>query len=93
MIPNDTLSEVLKYLVDHEEFKSIDSLESISRNDVRVALLRLADKLDEESKAEQEETLQNFQNFEELSVKVKTLLSNLSPGECKKLFKQFGLGN
>lgn len=93
MIPNDTLSEVLRYLVDHEEFKSVDSLESISRNDVRVALLRLADKLDQEVKAEQDETFQNFQNFEELSAKVKTLLSNLSPGECKKLFKQFGISN
>ncbi len=93
MIPNDTLSEVLRYLVDHEEFKSVDSLESISRNDVRVALLRLADKLDQEVKAEQDESFQNFQNFEELSAKVKTLLSNLSPGECKKLFKQFGISN
>ncbi len=93
MLPKETIGEVLRYLVDHEEFKSVDSLESITRNDVRVLLLRLADRLEAEAKQEQEDTLQDYQNFEELSVKVKTLLSNLSPGECKKLFRQFGLGN
>jgi len=93
MIPKDTLSEVLRYLVDHEEFKSVDSLGSISRNEVRVALLRLADTLDEQSRQEQGEELQNFQSFEELSLKVKSLLSSLSPHECKKLFKQFGVSN
>ena len=92
MIPKETLSEVLRYLVDHEELKSIDSLGSISRNDVRVSLLRLADKLEEEARKEQDEDFENYQNFEELSHKVKNLLSSLSPNECKKLFKQFGIG-
>lgn len=93
MIPKDTLSEVLRYLVDHEEFKSIDNLGSLSRNDVRVALLRLADSLDEQARQEQGEDLQNFQSFEELSLKVKTLLASLSPNDCRKLFKQFGISN
>lgn len=93
MLPKETISEVLRYLVDHEEFKSVDSLESIRRNDVRVILLQLADQLEAEAKREEEESLQNYQNFEELSIKVKSLLSNLSPSECKKLFRQFGIGN
>lgn len=93
MIPKETFSEVLRYLVDHEDFKSIDALETINRNDVRVAFLRLADRLEEEAKKEQESGFDNFQNIEELSLKVKSLLSTLSPSECKKLFKQFGIGN
>ncbi len=91
MIPKETLSEVLRYLVDHEELKSIDHLGSISRNEVRVGLLRLADRLEEEARKEQEDDFENYQNFEELSLKVKNLLSSLSPTECKKLFKQFGI--
>ncbi len=93
MIPKETLSEVLRYLVDHEEFKSIEALGSFTRNDVRVALLKLSDRLEEEARQEHGENLQNFQSFEELSLKVKNLLASLSPNECKKLFKQFGVSN
>lgn len=91
MLPKETLSEILRYLVEHEEFKSIDDLGSISRNEVRTALLELASHLQIEAKREQNLNSGSYQNYDELSPKVKHVLSTLTPREFQALLKQFGL--
>ncbi len=90
MIPKDTLSELLFYLADHEEFKSVESLGSFTPQEVRDVLRELA--LSLRQQADQEETGKiDVKHLEELSSKVKHALSTLTPRELKSLVKHFDI--
>lgn len=91
MLPLETLSELLKYLAEHEEFRSLSELGSISPDEVRVALRDLSNYL--RQKADKERTTAKIdpKHFEELTPKVKQVLSTLTPREFQILFKQFGI--
>ncbi len=90
MLPKDTLSEILLYLVEHEEFKSIDKLGSLSQKEVREGLKELAFSLRQEIDREQSGTV-DIKHMQELSPKVKHALSTLTNRELQTLIKSFGI--
>jgi len=93
MLPKETLSELLLYLVEHEEFKSLEALSSLNPSQVRAALKELAFELKRETEKERDLSKIAYKHFEELSPKVKQVLSTLTPREFQILFKQFGVEN
>ncbi len=90
MLPKTTLSELLLFLAEHEDFHSIESLGSFTSAQVREALKDLAFSLRKQASEEQSSAKIDFKHFEELSPKVKQVLSTLTPRECQTLFQHFG---
>ncbi len=93
MLPKETLSELLLYLAEHEEFSSLQALNSFNPAQVRAALKELAFELRRESEKERDLSKMAYKHLEELSPKVKQVLSTLTPREFQTLFKQFGVDN
>ncbi len=93
MLPKETLSELLFFLVENEELKSIEKLGSFSPTQVREALKELAVQLRQEADKEQDYSKIDYKHFEELSPHVKQVLSTLTPREFQTLFKHFGYEN
>ena len=93
MLPKETLSELLFYLVENEEFHSLQSLGSFSTPQVKEALKELALHLRQEADKENDLSKVNYKHFEELSPRVKQVLATLTPREFQTLFKHFGYEN
>jgi DNA-directed RNA polymerase sigma subunit (sigma70/sigma32) len=93
MLPKETLSELLNYIADNEELKSIEQLGTVTPHEVRTALRELATELRIESLKEQDLSKSDYQKHDELTRKVKQVLSALTPREFQILFKQFGIEN
>ena len=93
MLPKDTLSELLFFIVENEEFKSIEKLGSFSEREVKEALRDLAVGLRQEADKERGLSKVDYKHFEELSPHVKQVLSTLTPREFQILFKHFGFEN
>jgi hypothetical protein len=93
MLPKETLSELLFFLVENEDFLSIEKLGSFSPNQVKEALKELALHLRQEADKESDLSKVNYKHFEELSPQVKQVLSTLTPREFQTLFKHFGFEN
>ncbi len=86
----DTVSELLIYLAEHEEFPSLKNLREFKKEEVCDMLKELAQSLKEASLTEggfQKADLNGF----ELSSKALSLISALSPREENILFKSFKL--
>ncbi|MFO1518849.1 MAG: hypothetical protein U1F57_04175 [bacterium] len=93
MLPKETLSELLFFLVENEELKSIERLGSFTPTLVKESLKELAVQLRQEADKEQDYTKIDYKHFEELSPHVKQVLSTLTPREFQTLFKNFGFEN
>ena len=90
MLPKETLSELLLYLVEHEEFLSVQSLGSFTPKQAKEALKELAFVLRQEADKDQPEKL-DLKKLEEISPKVRHALSTLTPRELQMLIRQFGI--
>lgn len=90
-LPKDTAVELLRYLAEHEDFKSLDALEpdGLTRETARAVLRELADNLQKEVDAEGRP--REAGDLAHLSGEAKRILSYLSPREEKALLKAFGL--
>jgi hypothetical protein len=93
MLPKQALSELIFYLAEHEEFRSIESLGTFTTAEVKNALRELAFQLRREADQEQDLSKMDYKHLDELSPKVKQVLSTLTPREFQTLFKQFGIEN
>ena len=93
MLPKETLSELLFFLVENEEFPSIERLGSFTPIQVKEALKELALHLRQQADKENDLSKVNYKHFEELSPQVKQVLSTLTPREFQTLFKHFGFEN
>jgi len=93
MLPKETLSELLFFLVENEDFLSIEKLGSFSPSQVKEALKELALHLRQQADKETDLSKVNYKHYEELSPQVKQVLSTLTPREFQTLFKHFGFEN
>ncbi|MBL7684420.1 MAG: hypothetical protein JNK65_00070 [Deltaproteobacteria bacterium] len=90
MFPKETLSEILFFLAEHESFSSVQKLGSLTPNQVKEALRSLASELKQQAIQEQDLSKVDYKKLDELSPKVKQVLSTLTPREFHTLFKNFG---
>ena len=92
-MPKDTLSELLLFLSENEEFSSMSKLmgEGITSEEVRAALRELAVGLRQEAAAEAAKQAYDAKKDSHLSKDAKTIISYLSPGEERALLTAFGL--
>lgn len=90
-LPKDTAAELLKYLADHEDFKSIENLgvSDVTSVEVKALLREMANQLAVE--AGETRTSYDVKNCGILSKKSKNIISCLSPREEKSLISAFGL--
>ena len=93
MLPKETLSELLLFLVENEEFRSIEKLGSFTPLQLKEALKELAVHLRQQADRETDLSKVDYKHFEELSPQVKQVLSTLTPREFQTLFKHFGFEN
>ena len=93
MLPKETLSELLFFLVENEEFRSIEKLGSFTPIQFKEALKELALHLRQEADKEHDLSKVNYKHFDELSPQVKQVLATLTPREFQTLFKHFGFEN
>ncbi|MBI3540584.1 MAG: hypothetical protein HY073_00280 [Deltaproteobacteria bacterium] len=93
-MPKELFVDVLDYLADYEHFEGLDKVLEGDHTvlDLRSAFRELSLYLRHEIEAEKgEKSLPNFQKDERFSIKVRELLSILSPGDERKLLDHFGL--
>ena len=93
MLPKETLSELLLFLVENEEFKSLEKLGSFTPAQVREGIKELAIHLRQQADREHDLSKVDYKHFEELNPRVKQVLSTLTPREFQTLFKHFGFEN
>lgn len=89
-ISNETASELLLYLVEHEDFPSLKGLKTFSKEEVIEILKEISLMLKEASVQEAGFQKADVSGFE-LSSQALSLISCLSPREETILFKSFRL--
>lgn len=93
-LPKELFAEILNYLADYEALEGlINVLEGqYTLSQVRAAFRECASNMRKEVELEKEQTsLPDYRKDEQLSARVKELLSILSPGDERKLLDRFGL--
>ena len=91
-LPKETVSELLFYLAEHEEFSSVAQLHGgVTVEEVRAAMREVAGKLRQEADAEWGAHHYDAQKDRSLSKEAKDIISYLSPGEERALLSAFGL--
>lgn len=92
IMPKDTLAELLRYLAEHEDFSSVETLAvgDITPTFVKAALRELADELCIEA-AREGRSSYDVKGCKNLSKEAKNVISCLSPSEEKRLLTRFGL--
>lgn len=84
----DAVAELLNYLADHEDFKSIKQLKSFTKGDVTALFREMAESLKNESAKEPLISKQDIKQ-KEFSPNLNRVVSGLSPHEESLLFKSF----
>lgn len=85
----EAVSELLIYLADNEDFKSLKGVSAFTQSDVRRILRELAQQLKEEENLETNNEKRPQYDDLELSSQAMALISSLSPREELLLFKSF----
>ncbi len=85
-----TVSELLLYLAEHEDFSSLDGLKEFNGIEVAEIIKEIAHAIQESSSGDGAFQKTDLSGFE-LSSKALTLISSLSPREETILFKSFQL--
>lgn len=90
-LPKDTAAELLKYLAEHEDFRSIEALGAgdVTSVEIKALLRELANQLAVE--ASEMRASYDVKSCGILSKKSKNIISCLSPREEKSLLSAFGL--
>lgn len=84
----EAVAELLIYLADHEDFKSIQDMKNITKGDVKNMLAELAEHLKE--KAEKQPIMRKSQlKQKQLGVNTSQVISKLTPKEEEILFQSF----
>lgn len=91
-MPKDTLSELIRYISENEDFKSVEKLAGgdISVPEVRAVLRELADGLAREAALEGKKDY-DVKSCKILSKEAKNVISSLSSREERSLLTKFGL--
>ena len=93
-LPKELMAEILDYLAEHEPMEALQEIldGEYTIQDAKAALRELSRNLrqqlaDEKAAA----SAPDYRKNEQLSQRVKEVISALSPGHEKKLFARFGL--
>ena len=89
-VTKEAVCELLLYLADQEEFESLKSLKSFTKEEVQEVLREIVVQLREELTEEGGNQRPHYQEYN-LSPKALSLISCLSPREEMLLFKSFKL--
>lgn len=90
-MPKDVAAEMLRYLSEHENFKSLDDIgDDVNNVSIKALLREISDELAREVAADNK-IAYDVKGCKKLSKEAKNIISCLSPREEKALLSAFGL--